>query len=145
MAECSFEAFLWENKPMSKTNMDQTYEYSLVKNTYLAGISPDQQTFREYFEPDQQAVTFPNLGGDAQLIAPCPRQSTDCYSHIGSFVRNAPDEQQDAMWRIAGEQMLAMIDKDPRWLSTNGLGVSWLHMRIDRRPKYYQTKEYKIL
>ncbi|MGB1216866.1 MAG: DUF6940 family protein [Saprospiraceae bacterium] len=29
------------------------------------------------------------------------------------------------------------------WLSTAGLGVYWLHIRMDNRPKYYKHKAYK--
>lgn len=29
------------------------------------------------------------------------------------------------------------------WLSTSGLGVSWLHVRVDSVPKYYNFEEYK--
>jgi len=30
----------------------------------------------------------------------------------------------------------------PLWLSTAGLGVSWLHVRLDTRPKYYRHRVY---
>ena len=33
----------------------------------------------------------------------------------------------------------------PLWLSTNGLGVAWLHARIDARPKYYSHRPYRAL
>lgn len=29
------------------------------------------------------------------------------------------------------------------WLSTHGKGVSWLHVRIDKTPKYIMCKEYR--
>jgi len=29
------------------------------------------------------------------------------------------------------------------WLSTSGLGVGWLHVRLDSRPKYYTYEPYK--
>ena len=29
------------------------------------------------------------------------------------------------------------------WLNTSGLGVYWLHMRIDDTPKYYRYNKYK--
>jgi hypothetical protein len=32
---------------------------------------------------------------------------------------------------------------EPVWLSTNGDGVSWLHVRIDERPKYYTHGPYR--
>ena len=34
--------------------------------------------------------------------------------------------------------MEARIDSNPLWLSTLGLGVAWVHIRLDRTPKYYQ-------
>ena len=30
-----------------------------------------------------------------------------------------------------------------KWLSTHGLGVSYLHVRIDKYPKYYSFTEYR--
>ena len=145
LAECSFPAFLWENRPITATNLEQDYECTLVNNSFLASCSPDRQTFSQYFQPDKQVVNFPNLGGDAQLIAPCPQASPPCYTHLASFVRKAESPQQDALWQKTGQMMLDAIGKQPRWLSTNGLGVFWLHIRIDRRPKYYQTETYKTL
>lgn len=145
LAACDFEAFLWENKPITKNNIDQDYECTLIDNHYLAGCSPDPHTFGQYFQSDKPAVCFPNLGGDAQLIAPCPRKTPDCYTHLASFVREADSQQQEALWRMAAQTMHHAINEQPRWLSTNGLGVSWLHLRIDRQPKYYRTESYKTL
>lgn len=143
LADSDFDAFLWENKAVSETTMSQPYEVTLLNNTFLANQSPDEHTFRPYFDTNKQVVIFPNLGKDAQLIAPCPHKSSSCYTHIGTFIRKAGTNQQDTMWRIVGEQMTNAIGDKPRWLSTNGLGVFWLHIRIDRRPKYYQTEKYK--
>ncbi len=145
LAESRFEAFLWENKPLVRKNLDENYECNLVKNTYLAGASPDSHTFSQYFDSQKNVVVFPNLGRDAVLIAPCPRQNKTCYPHIGTFVRRCDEEQIDDFWRITGEQMVTAVGDEPKWLSTSGLGVFWLHVRIDSRPKYYQTPEYKKL
>ena len=30
----------------------------------------------------------------------------------------------------------------PTWLSTAGMGVSWLHVRLDSQPKYYGFAAY---
>ena len=32
--------------------------------------------------------------------------------------------------------------ESPVWVSTAGMGVSWLHVRFDSRPKYYRWGEY---
>jgi hypothetical protein len=34
-------------------------------------------------------------------------------------------------------------DANPEWLSTAGAGVSWLHVRLDDRPKYYGYAPYR--
>lgn len=41
------------------------------------------------------------------------------------------------------EESLLNANGSPRWLSTSGLGVSYLHVRIDSRPKYYSFDEYR--
>lgn len=143
LAKCKFEAFFWENKPMTLQNLDETYEFKLINSDFLAGVSPDSRTFRQYFEPDCEVVDFPNIGGDAHLIVPCPRVNSAVYTHIGHFVRDAPEHQIQQLWKQTGSKTLSFINSKPRWLSTSGLGVFWLHLRIDSVPKYYQTEEYK--
>ena len=145
LADCDFDAFFWENKPVTKENVDEIYECTIVKSSQLERVSPDSTTFNSYFSPDSDTVTFPNLGGDAQLIVPCPVADKSVYTHIGSFVRSAPGHQIKEFWTRVGEEMLDHVQQEPRWLSTSGLGVYWLHVRIDSVPKYYQTDAYKRL
>lgn len=145
LAECGFEAFFWENRPLVARNLDEEYECNLIDSGFLAGRSPDTRTFRQYFEEGERVVTFPNLGGDALLVVPCPRGEDTLYTHIGNFVREAGAPQVDEFWRVTAEKMMEAVGEEPRWLSTSGLGVFWLHARIDSVPKYYQTREYKRL
>ncbi|CAN5226045.1 hypothetical protein BH23BAC3_BH23BAC3_28340 [soil metagenome] len=143
LAECKFEAFFWENKSMTHQHLDETYEFKLINSDYLTGVSPDSRTFRQYFDPGCEVVDFPNIGGDAHLIVPCPGNSTAPYTHIGNFVRDAQEHQIQQLWKRVGSKTLSIINTKPRWLSTSGLGVYWLHVRIDSVPKYYQTEGYK--
>ncbi|SMO94094.1 DUF6940 family protein [Gracilimonas mengyeensis] len=145
LADCPFEAFFWENKPMTQHNLTEDYECNLVESDLLARVSPDTQTFRSHFRENKNAVSFTNLGGDAQLVAPCPVSAHSDYTQIGNFVRKAPEEQILEFWQLVGKEMEAHISDNPKWLSTSGLGVYWLHVRIDSTPKYYQTKEYKVV
>ena len=39
--------------------------------------------------------------------------------------------------------LLSGTSEDPVWVSTNGDGVAWLHVRIDERPKYYAYAPYR--
>lgn len=143
LASSGFDAFFWENKPMTDQTLDDEYECNIINTDFLAGRSPDSQTFNQYFEKSKNVVTFSNLANDAELIVPCPKMEDSCYTHIGSFVRKADENQIDDLWRITGSETLQSIGSKPRWLSTSGPGVFWLHIRIDTIPKYYQTSEYK--
>ena len=68
----------------------------------------------------------------------------EAYGHIGNFVRMAPDAQRVAFWAKVGAVYEALVGQGrPVWLSTEGSGVPWLHVRMDSRPKYYHTAEYK--
>jgi hypothetical protein len=40
--------------------------------------------------------------------------------------------------------MQQRVSASPLWLSTAGMGVSWLHLRLDSRPKYYRHRSYAI-
>jgi hypothetical protein len=44
------------------------------------------------------------------------------------------------MW---DENMAERIGEAPVWLSTAGMGVAWLHVRLDSRPTYYGHRPYK--
>ena len=56
-------------------------------------------------------------------------------------------------WTRAGDLLLRaamavdeLLEEQPKvWLSTSGLGVYWLHVRLDSRPKYYQFKEFAVM
>lgn len=80
LSDLEYNAFFWENSPMTNSKMTMEYECNVINSDYLAGVTPDSQTFRPHFKSDKQVVTFQNLGGDAQLIAPCPRQSNAIYT-----------------------------------------------------------------
>ena len=78
------------------------------------------------------------------LVVPAPVAEESCYTHLARFLRDAPRLQVDAFWRSAGLAMQDRISSAPTWLSTAGLGVSWLHLRLDSRPKYYRHQPYRI-
>ena len=44
---------------------------------------------------------------------------------------------------LSADAMLDRIDDRPVWLSTAGMGIAWLHIRLDDRPKYYGYREYR--
>lgn len=138
-------AFFWEVKSVDKNKLEVDFEFVLVKSNSLPKITADEQTFKKYFKEGQKVVSFSNLGGDAQLVVPTPMIDPSNYAHLAIFVRNAPKDQIRKFWQTTGEVYEQKIGAKTVWLSTAGLGVSWLHVRIDSRPKYYRFQAYKVL
>jgi hypothetical protein len=143
LADTDYAAFFWENPPFGDSILDQSYECNIIDSPFLSEKDPAPETFQNYFEEDKEIVTFPNLGRDALLLVPTPRKEASVYTHIGEFVRRADWSQIDRLWQKTAYETMKAISSTPKWLSTSGLGVFWLHIRIDRYPKYYQTAEYK--
>ena len=106
-------------------------------------IKADQRPFSEHFNTRDLIISFPNLSGDAQLVVPTPHAEDNAYPHFAAFIRNAPEDQKHQFWIMVSKQYLRLLNEKPRWLSTAGLGVYWLHLRIDSRPKYYSYTPYK--
>jgi hypothetical protein len=78
------------------------------------------------------------------LVAPAPRGPAPAYGHLAAFTRRASAAQNHALWRTVGVVLERQIGAEPVWLSTAGGGVSWLHVRLDTRPKYYGFHPYTV-
>lgn len=145
LAAFDAEAFYWELPPISRTTIGEAAEFVLIEAPMLARIPPERAPFVSYFEraAGEDVILFPNLGGDAVLVVPCPQGPDEHYPNLAAFLRNAPQRQVRALWRRTAQQMLKNIGDKPVWLSTAGGGVAWLHMRLDSRPKYYSYGPYR--
>jgi hypothetical protein len=146
LADSPFPAFRWETPPITTATADRAFEFVLLDSPGLAS-TPDVNAFADYFRGAGEAgvVEFPNLGRDAVLVVPCPGGPLSAYGHIGAFVRQAPERQRHALWEAVGAAMQRRLGDKPVWLSTAGAGVSWLHVRLDDRPKYYGHGPYRDL
>jgi hypothetical protein len=143
LANAPYTAFRWETPPVTAASVSQPFEFVLLDSPDLAR-RPDPDAFAEHFGRGIEGVAvFPNLGGDAILVVPCPLAPVSAYGHLAAFVRLAPESQQHVLWRSVGEAMARRIGGRPVWLSTAGAGVSWLHVRLDDRPKYYGHGPYR--
>lgn len=140
----AFEAFCWEIPPLTRTSMSKPFECAFVECPGLVYAEIDGRPFAEYFESKSQdsAVLFKNLGGDAWLVAPCPIDEKANYAHLAAFIRTASAIQLSEFWKVVGSAINQRIGNAPIWVSTAGLGVSWLHVRLDSYPKYYRHRSY---
>ena len=145
LAEFEGAAFYWELPPLTAATLDRDTEFVLIEAPMLARIPTERVPFEEHFRraPGEDVIVFPNLGGDAVMVVPCPRGPDEHYPHLAAFLRGAGKQQARALWRATAKEMLRRLGSRPTWLSTAGGGVAWLHIRLDSRPKYYSYEPYR--
>ncbi|CAG8680286.1 22478_t:CDS:2 [Dentiscutata erythropus] len=137
-------AYFWECPPVSKGTTNKPFEFVVTKSDTLSYINQDYSSFKEKFTEylNNDVCSFANLGKDATLIVPIPCNDLD-YKNLSTFTKNAPKEQQIKFWQEVANKLTESLEiSTPKWLSTNGLGVHYLHIRIDNYPKYYSWNEY---
>ena len=173
IASSPFDSVLFETPGCNWINSaTKPMEFALVNEPRLkafAESNPDRHAFEEYFTsqlcsnendggssgPIATVCAFPNLGRDASLISPLPLSGINeaTYSHLTSFIRNAPPEQINQFWKVSAKTFMdelkhrheRMNEHVGTWFSTNGMGVAWLHLRIDSVPKYYSYEPFTKL
>jgi hypothetical protein len=141
-----FTAYFWETPPINNTKIDRLFEFVLIDSSQLARVNSEPRAFASHFaatDSNQPVITFLNLNGDACLVVPCPIADLAIYPHLASFIRQAPIEQQHALWQTVGNAIKQKLNDRLMWVSTAGLGVYWLHIRLDSFPKYYRFTTYK--
>jgi len=145
LGEPAFDAYFFEMPALTEARLGRRFECVLVNAPILRLQSQDDNAFAEPFAErgDALAVGFDNLGGDAFLVVPTPTSPHADYTHLASFCRTAPFAQQCALWRLVSVSVTERLGDRPLWLSTSGLGVAYLHIRVDQRPKYITFKPYR--
>lgn len=149
LASSTFQAFRWETPSVTKATEDRDFEFVLIDAPSLQrkeNSAPFSDPFKQHLAqaPTQVQATFPNIGGNAVLIAPLPANTAGVnHCHLGSYLRTADQADCDALWMAVGRAMQARIGDKRVWLNTAGGGVAWLHVRLDNRPKYYHHSDYK--
>ena len=160
LAASPFESFFWECPASSSATLSAPFECVTIRAGRFARASP--ASFAEHFHAGAGTATFLSLGGDATLVAPtglvdagrvgaglvgAPGEARASYGHIAAFCRGASENQQQALWQAVGTALAAHTSAPggrPVWLSTEGSGVPWLHIRLDSRPKYYHHQPYTL-
>ena len=149
LAATDFPAFFWEMPPIRRGHSEIDYEYVAIRSDGLEQLHPDARAFDSKFEAPASAsvVTFRNLGGDAVLVAPKKISDLESYGHIATFVRSAPIGQRQELFQTLGSAISDVLTENDKriWISTSGLGVPWVHIRLDSYPKYYNHQPYAKL
>jgi len=144
--DAPYPAYFWETPPVTSATINREFEFVLVESQELAGVRTDQRAFANQFASSRagaSVIEFSNLRGDAVLVVPCCRAPLSAYSHIRAFAHQAPNEQQLELWQLVGAAIEQRLGTQAVWVSTSGLGIYWLHIRLDSAPKYYTYEAYR--
>lgn len=153
LSDIGLESYFWEHPPVSTATLSSVhFEFTLIPARRLLRRPSDPLTFSYKFNDcSGNVVSFPNIGNDAVLVVPCPVSSLPQskyseYGHIAAFVRGAPEGQVHVFLRSIAAALRQRLNSNAEkiWLSTSGLGVQWLHARLDSTPKYYNWEPYKM-
>ena len=137
------QKFHWNTSPLTE-KMNTPYIQKFKENSKL----PERQnktSFKDKLSAaekkgKQHATAFPSLSGDTVLVVPMPRIRKS-YATLKDFVDNAPMKQQQELWKLVAREAKKQVKKFGKvWISTHGLGVPYLHVRINSKPKYYFSK-----
>lgn len=157
LATSPHAAFHWETPPLSlATRSTALFECVTLSAPHLESVDADPRVFAAHIGGERRGsarvVAFPNLGGDSTLVSPCEDERAvklhdlAAYAHLARFVRRGSDAQAVEFWqtvaRTVDDALARQAAAKPLWVSTEGSGVAWLHVRLDPRPKYFHHKQY---
>ena len=137
------QKFHWNTSPLTK-NMDTSYNEKFKENSALPARQ-NKNAFNDKLSAAEKkgteyATAFPNLSGDTVLVVPIPKKGKS-YATLKDFVDNAPMKQQQELWALVAKEAKKQVKEFGKvWISTHGLGVPYLHVRIASQPKYYFSK-----
>merc|ERR1711972_185428 len=148
LRKAPFEAFFWECAPVSRSG-NESFEFAILDAPGLGRHGADISPFSEHLASlSGQAVAcaFANLGGDTALVAPANATGRPAdYPHLAAFLRgDAPSDQVEKTWAELGRAISSELkQREVVWVSTAGSAVHWLHLRVDKLPKYYHWSPYR--
>ena len=141
---CDYRALRWETPPITRRTVQRPFEFVLVDDPFLE-MAPEPDVFGPYFAdqaPGADVLAVYNLGRTAKLVVPRQIVEPRSYVHLKAFLRDAPAPQVHALWQCVAVTARQRLSDEPLWVSTAGGGVSWLHVRLEREPKYYAYRPY---
>jgi hypothetical protein len=141
--------FFYQTSPITR-DMDTEYEEKFIESNRLEKITQDYDPFAEHFIKlkNKYVTSFANLSKKSILVVPVPlcdnKESNKIFNYttIKDFIDNGPKNQQIVFWKYVVKlvkQLLKIVDTV--YINTHGLGVYYLHVRLDLTPKYYYSKK----
>lgn len=146
----TFDEFYIEFNPIRFIMINYIiFEFVLIKTSGFA-FNSDINTFgiEKLNTNSDDIIWFPNPSNTALLVVPCYNHNYPIkdYTHIAKFIKSSNTKQKHNLIIKMFELYFELLKKEPRdklWLSTHGKGVGWLHIRIDKIPRYITWNPYK--
>lgn len=136
--------FMWRTSAINQKE-NTVFEQSFTSSKKLP-FKQDYTSFNEHISKASKhvnVISFPNLSGDTILIVPVPKKNKN-FATVMDFARNADEKQQADFWKcVAKEARKSLKHHNKIWISTHGMGVPYLHVRICNKPKYYGESRLK--
>ena len=127
----------WETSSVHSGGASAYLEKRVRTSSLPMGLPANPSPFASKLKKSRP-VAFLNLGKSAVLVAP-PNKGLN-FSHIGTFHKNASSVDIKAFWRKVATEVEKFVRKGTKvYVSTHGNGVDWLHVRIEKHPKYYTS------
>lgn len=152
LADSGHQSYFWECSPIESlaTAYFTPFEFALLPAPMLDEVQPDPKPFEGKFTSSDRIAVFNNLRGDATLVSPNPKHLTlpTFGTHLATYIRNVPRSKSIEFFKRLGNAVMSKLMCSPDkaiWVSTSGLGVFWLHVRLDDEPKYYHVEGYKTI
>eukprot|EP01052_Picozoa_sp_SAG31_P019708 SAG31_NODE_1449_length_8308_cov_2.319893_4_plen_518_part_00 len=161
---CPYDMFFLELPPLCSSTRQLPFEMCAVRAAPAQVARWNSRLDRETFPAvrfgrgSHAPVTFWSLGRRTWLVSPGDPGGEVGENSVGqgihsdpiaacrclaSFVREARPEQQQKLWHRMGLELQARSVEDrPTWVSTDGTGVHWLHLRLSYRPDHYKYEPY---
>ena len=132
LRNCTFSAYYFQ---CDKLNFNKAFSFTLIDAPELVKIQCDYKTFDKQLKNTCKVCVFPNLGKNATLIVPNYKIGKNTgvdYRSIATYFKTAGMAALIRLVEAMGDNVYENC-----YLSTSGLGVHYLHVRIEDTPKYY--------
>ena len=137
--------YFWRTSVLN-SKRDLEYKEEFLEDERLLNKKQGVKPFSEYLDKNKDekyAISFPNLSGDTTLVIPIPRKSKK-FTNLFHFMNKASEIQKRELWKkVALEANKMLKNNENIWISTHGLEVNYLHVRICNNPKYYENSKLK--
>ena len=134
--------FMWRTSIILYNKNNNIYKEEFIENKRL-DVKQNYTAYKDYIKKSKNkyVTSFMNLSGDTLLIIPMPRKNKN-FATIKHFTDNASLLHQKKFWMYVEQKIKKELKKYKKlYVSTHGLGVSYLHVRLSHKPiHYYHSK-----